>query len=105
MGGVGAGNNVVLLFVGLSSATLSAARVAMRVSQGGHDVPAEKLAKRFPRTLTNLQLGIERLPHVVVYDNSDLANSFRLLALFENSSIVQIGKPIPKWLRSVLREL
>jgi predicted ABC-type ATPase len=101
---VAAGYNVALLFVGLSSATLSAERVAMRVSQGGHDVPAEKLANRFPRTLTNLQLAIERLPHVVVYDNSDLASSFRLLALFENSSIVQLGKPVPKWLRRVLRE-
>ena len=38
---------VVLCFIGLSSAKLSTERVAMRVSQGGHDVPAEKITSRF----------------------------------------------------------
>jgi len=27
----------------------------MRVSQGGHDVPPEKLASRFPRSIANLK--------------------------------------------------
>jgi len=40
----------------------------MRVAQGGHDVPPDKLAKRFPRTMRNLERAIERLPHVLVFD-------------------------------------
>ena len=39
---------VVLLFVGLASPELSIFRVATRRSQGGHDVPTEKLRTRFP---------------------------------------------------------
>jgi len=63
----------VLCFIGLSSARRSAERVAMRVSQGGHDVPTDKLKSRFPRTLANLKGAIRTLPHVLVFDNSNLA--------------------------------
>ena len=41
------GYSVVLCFIGISSPEISEERVAMRVSQGGHDVPSEKLAARF----------------------------------------------------------
>jgi len=51
---------------------MSEQRVSMRVSQGGHDVPADKLAARFPRTLANLATAIRELPCVLVFDNSDL---------------------------------
>src|SRR5437016_5317009 len=45
------GYTVVLCFIGISGPDVSEARVAMRVSQGGHDVPTDKLITRFPRTL------------------------------------------------------
>ncbi|MCC7475804.1 MAG: zeta toxin family protein [Pirellulales bacterium] len=98
------GYTTALLFVGLASAKLSAERVAMRVSQGGHDVPSDKLAARFPRTLANLKAAIEQLPHVVVYDNTDLAVPYRKLALFENGAAVELAKPLPLWFRDVQRK-
>lgn len=98
------GYTPALLFVGLASARLSAERVAMRVSQGGHDVPTDKLAARFPRTLANLKAAIEQLPHVVVYDNSDLAVPYRKLALFEHGAAVELAKPLPLWFRDVRRK-
>ena len=45
----------------------------MRISQGGHDVPTEKLKPPFSRTLANLHQAIRELSHVLIYDNSDLA--------------------------------
>lgn len=63
---VARGYTVFLCYVGISSPEQSVERVAMRVSKGGHDVPAEKLQSRFSRTLDNLRLAIERLPHVLV---------------------------------------
>ena len=98
-----AGYTTVLLFVGLSSANLAAQRFAMRVSQGGHDVPADKILGRYPRTLANLKAAITRLPHVVVYDNSNLSTPYRQLAVFESGAAVELAKPTPKWLRNVLR--
>ena len=40
-----AGYTVVLCFIGISGPDVSEARVAMRVSQGGHDVPTDKAAR------------------------------------------------------------
>jgi predicted ABC-type ATPase len=97
------GYTTALLFIGLSSAKLAAERVAMRVSQGGHGVPADKIRGRYPRTLANLRAALSRLPHVVVYDNSDLFTPYRRVAVFENGTEVELLKPIPKWLRRVVR--
>jgi predicted ABC-type ATPase len=93
------GYAVVLCFIGLSGPEQSAQRVAMRVSQGGHDVPDEKLRSRFRRTLANLKQAIRRLPCVVVYDNSDLQRPFRLVALFKNGRPVHLEDPVPNWFR------
>jgi len=53
---------------GLAGPEHSAERVAMRVSQGGHDVPGDKLWSRFARTLDNLRVANSKLPHVLVFD-------------------------------------
>jgi predicted ABC-type ATPase len=94
---------VLLCYIGLNSAEQSTERVAMRVSQGGHDVPDDKLLSRFPRTLHNLRLAIQRLPHVLVYDNSDLAAPFHQIAVFEHGQIRQGQEPFPEWLRPLLQ--
>lgn len=97
-----AGYTVVLCFVGTSGPKISEERVAMRVSQGGHDVPSEKLIARFPRILANLKSALRELPHVWVFDNDDLCTPFRLVAVFEAGKRVKLGKPVPKWLRPLL---
>jgi len=97
-----AGYTVVLCFIGISSAEVSEERVAMRVTQGGHDVPAEKLASRFPRTLDNLRAAIAELPYVIVFDNDDLRTPFREVATFKDGKPVDLKKPIPGWLRPML---
>ena len=95
------GYAVVLCFIGLDSALESDARVALRVTRGGHDVPTDKLTARYPRTHANLALALRVLPCVLVYDNSDLAQPFRFVA--ENREGVQIrgGDEAPAWFRDV----
>ena len=92
------GYTVVLIFIGIDDAQVSEQRVAMRVMQGGHDVPAEKLAARFPRTMRNLARAIQRLPHVLVFDNTDLAHPFRQVAEFRDCKLLSANEPIPRWL-------
>jgi predicted ABC-type ATPase len=96
------GYNVVFCFIGLHAPDVSEERVAMRVLQGGHDVPSDKLYARFPRTLQNLALAVSDLPHVQVFDNSELAHPFRRLAVFENGSLVAKNEPSPDWLWAIL---
>ncbi len=92
----------VLCFVGIADAGMSEQRVSMRVSQGGHDVPTDKLAARFPRTLASLAAAIRELPCVLVFDNSDLRTPFRHLATFSNGRRMLSNPPIPSWLQRLL---
>jgi len=96
------GYTVVLCFIGLPSPDVSEQRVAMRVSQGGHDVPSLKLVERFPRTLANLERAIRDLPHVWVFDNGDLERPFRKVAVFRNGRQVELHRPVPSWLAPLL---
>ncbi len=99
-----AGYTVLLCFIGVSGPKVSEERVAMRVSQGGHDVPFDKLAARYPRTSANLYAAVRTLPHVWIFDNDDLRRPFRLAAICENGRIARLAKPLPRWLRGLLPE-
>ncbi len=92
------GYTVVLCFIGIADAGRSEERVAMRVSQGGHDVPTDKLTARFPRTLSNLKQGVQELPCVFVFDNDDLRMPYRLVAIFQNGRRAYLANSIPDWL-------
>ena len=91
------GYTVVLCFIGIDGPAVSEERVAMRVLQGGHDVPLKKLKERFPRTLKNLARAVREVPHVLVFDNSDLGRPFRKVAQFEQGTMVEKYAPVPRW--------
>ena len=99
---VEAGYNTILCFIGTAGPKVCEQRVAMRVSQGGHDVPTEKLVQRFPRILANLQAAVRELPNVWVFDNNDLRIPYRLVAIFESGRVVKLQRPVPKWLTPLL---
>jgi predicted ABC-type ATPase len=96
------GYNTILCFIGTAGPEVSEQRVAMRVSQGGHDVPTEKLAQRFPRILANLKTALRELPNVWVFDNNDLRTPYRLVAIFESGRLVKLQRPVPRWLTPLL---
>jgi predicted ABC-type ATPase len=81
--------------IGISGPETSEQRIAMRVSQGGHDVPTEKLETRYPRILANLGNALREVPHVWLFDNDDLRNPFRLVTVNENGQVIRLHKPIP----------
>jgi predicted ABC-type ATPase len=100
---VASGYNVVLIYIGIAGPKVSEERVAMRVSQGGQDVPTEKLKSRFPRSLANLEAAIRELPHVLVFNNDDLRAPFRRVAVFERGRLAQSARSIPKWFKPLLK--
>jgi predicted ABC-type ATPase len=97
-----AGYNTILCFIGTAGPEASEQRVAMRVSQGGHDVPTEKLVQRFPRIQENLKAALRDLPNVWVFDNNDLRTPYRLVATFESGRPVKLQRPVPRWLKPLL---
>jgi predicted ABC-type ATPase len=96
-GAVEQGYDVQLIFVGIEDAALSIERVVGRVEAGGHDVPEEKLVARFPRVLDNLARAIDRLPTVIIYDNSWYARPYRFVARFEDGTLKASTSEIPVW--------
>jgi predicted ABC-type ATPase len=96
------GYTVLLCFIGTSGPEVSEQRVAMRVSQGGHDVPGEKLASRHPRILVNLREALRKLAYVWVFDNEDLRTHFGLVVVSENGHVAELHRPIPTWMASLL---
>lgn len=96
------GYTVILCFIGVSGPEISDERVAMRVSQGGHDVPRQKLYARYPRILHNLESAVRVLPHVRVYDNDDLRRPYRLIAVFEDGRKAEVYRPVPEWLETLV---
>jgi predicted ABC-type ATPase len=97
-----AGYNIILCFIGTSGPKVSEERVAMRVSQGGHNVPTEKLEDRYPRILANLGSALHGLPKVFVFDNNDLRRPYRLVAVVQSGRIVKLYRPVPRWLAPLL---
>lgn len=67
---------VTLLFFSLSSPEQAVARVAKRVSQGGHNIPLEVIHRRFHAGLQNLfQLYIPLVDYWTLYDNSTVPSA------------------------------
>lgn len=64
------GYMVVLIFVGLTSLSLSILRVQNRKRTGGHDVPTAKLTERFPRTQKAIGAASKVADLTLMVDNS-----------------------------------
>jgi len=73
-----AGYRVEIVFLRLASARLALRRIAERVRQGGHPVPAEDVRRRFLRGWRNFEVTYRPLADAwAVYDNS--AEQFQLI--------------------------
>jgi predicted ABC-type ATPase len=97
-----AGYTTILCFIGTAGPEVSEQRVAMRVSQGGHDVPPQKIVERYPRILANLKAALCELPNVWVFDNNDLRTPYRLVAVVQSGRVVRLHRPVPRWLAPLL---
>jgi predicted ABC-type ATPase len=102
---VRSGYTVVVCYIGIDDSETSEQRVAMRVSQGGHDVPSGRLVSRFPRILRNLHAAIAALPFVWVFDNQDLRRPFRKVGVFESGRSVFLAARLPVWLAAIVKSL
>lgn len=66
-----AGYRIELNYLWIPSAEFSAERVASRVANGGHDIPAEAITRRYGKSLWNLvNLYMPLADYVAVWDNS-----------------------------------
>jgi predicted ABC-type ATPase len=69
-----------LIFVATDDPGINRARVANRVTHGGHDVPADRIEARYHRCLANLPAAIRAADDAQIFDNSRPERPFRHLA-------------------------
>lgn len=93
----------VTLHIVLIPEDLAVARVVNRVTEGGHQVPEEKVRARFGRVWILLHDAIALVGEARVYDNTMADDPFRLVATYINGRLV--GAPQwPPWTPQLLRE-
>ncbi len=77
---------VYLHYLWIPDAEFSGLRVAERVAQGGHDIPAAAIRRRYRKSLCNLFKYLEECDQVLCYDNSIL-NAHRLIFAYSQEKL------------------
>jgi predicted ABC-type ATPase len=70
LGEAAATHDVIMIFCGLDSVERHIERVKLRVRHGGHDIPEERIRKRWTSARQNLIALLPRLAQLQVFDNS-----------------------------------
>jgi predicted ABC-type ATPase len=105
-----AGYFVLLVFVGLSNAPLSIARVTTRAARGGHTVSTSRLLSRFPKTQNAIRLATPLADTTIMVDNSrEPRHAFTLCRVQIKSDEIYhqrnqpgaVGAPILEWMERV----
>ncbi|MDX8409567.1 MAG: zeta toxin family protein [Mariprofundales bacterium] len=100
-----AGFFVRLFFVGTDNPAINAKRVAMRVMEGGHEVPIIKIITRFTRSLANCSVAAKIADRAYIYDNSVDNASARLLFRVSEGNLIKHYGNINPWALEILREI
>ena len=96
------GYEVILVFIHLGNDELNQARVAQRVSEGGHNVPAEKIVSRIPRALDHLRIALPLADETYILDNSLNSEPFRQVAVICQGKLNKKMKRLPTWATEIL---
>jgi predicted ABC-type ATPase len=96
------GYSVILIYIHLSDPSLNEARVFQRTLEGGHDVPAEKIYSRIPKTMKNIKTVLPVVDEAWILDNSSGQNRFQQIAIIKKGSCEKKVKPLPAWIMDLL---
>ncbi len=95
-----AGYKVYLYFVSTEDPAINVQRVKeIRVKQGGHDVPKDKIISRWSRTMMNLPEALSLAYHAYLWDNSKhgSAQLFCEVKRSDAGATWRIDPPVPMW--------
>jgi predicted ABC-type ATPase len=99
------GFNVSLFFVAVDNPLLNVERVSVRVSQGGHSVPRDRIVSRYERTLALLPRAILAADDAVLFDNTATGKGPRAVATVirqEGGFLFEVIDPRCGWLQREL---
>ena len=91
-----------LFFVGTSSPTINASRIAARVMKGGHDVPSAKIISRYAKSIINCGIASQYADRTYVYDNStDGVEAQLLFRMTDGKVFKEYVTEIPEWAQGI----
>ncbi len=96
------GYQIILVFIHLELTMLNQARIAQRVSEGGHAVPDEKVISRIPRLLKNIKQTIPLCNQIYILDNSRAENPFQRVASLIEGKLERHQERLPDWCQTLL---
>ncbi|WP_372073026.1 AAA family ATPase [Tistrella mobilis] len=94
------GYKTSLVYVGLDDVGLSLARVAARVSAGGHDIPPADILRRFDRSMANLHRALPLVDRLWLFDNS--RDRWRLILRTEGRHLRFASPDLPRWAADIV---
>ena len=97
-----AGFFVRLFFVGTDDPSINAKRIALRMMEGGHEVPISKIISRYARSLANCLAAIRLADRAYLYDNSVEKATARLLFRTVDGRLHKHYGDINPWAREIL---
>lgn len=95
-----AGFTVIVLHVGVDKPDLSVARVAARVTEGGHLVPEQKIRTRYARGAPLIRAAVLKADRGMVFDNSGLNQQPIHCLTFASGNLSFALPRLPAWVRS-----
>jgi len=98
-----AGFFVRLFFVGTDNPSINAKRVALRVMEGGHDVPISKIIARYTRSLADCSVAVQIADRAYIYDNSVDNSPARILFRTSEGKLIKHYGEINPWASEILQ--
>jgi len=96
------GYEIIMVFIHLDTVSLNQARIAQRTSEGGYNVPDEKVASRIPRLLQNIKKTLPLCDQVYILNNSRIDSPFQQVAVIRNGQKIQQKISLPDWAKDLL---
>lgn len=94
---------VMLIVVCLDDPQRLLARVAGRVTEGGHAVPPDRILARYPRTLAHLAVAVRLADLAILYDSEAVSpGTHRAVAICRRGWTQEKVNEMPAWAQRVL---
>lgn len=97
------GYRTYLYFIATDDPAINVSRVKLRVSQGGHDVPEDKIRSRYVRSLDLLLDAIRVSNRAYIFDNSQSGQEKTWLAeVTEGKDLEMKSEWMPDWFKKAV---
>lgn len=98
-----AGYRLEFRYVGLESVAVCEKRIAQRVAEGGHDVPAALVQQRYTNGMSLLKQHYRLFDRVQLYDNTG-TEARQVADFLPGGPLLQLAQP-PAWALPVLQHI